>query len=144
MVSEFQVEKPIIFLREDSSGQWNITGWVSPPDPEITPIRTRLQSGRRCETGCSMRARWLWSAADTSRFAWKASTSLFPTSAPSSASLPDRASFQGDTRLAAEGLIGPLNLDSFAETPFSAEGQLEANLKSLRATLQDWVPQITP
>ena len=25
VVSEFQVEKPIIFLREDSSGQWNIT-----------------------------------------------------------------------------------------------------------------------
>ena len=55
-----------------------------------------------------------------------------------------RAAFQGDTRLAAKGLIGPLNLDSFAETPFSAEGQLEANLESLRATLQDWVPQITP
>jgi len=55
-----------------------------------------------------------------------------------------QAAFQGDTHLAAEGLIGPLNLDSFAETPFSAEGQLEANLESMRATLQDWVPQVTP
>ena len=149
VVSEFQVEKPTIYLREDSSGQWNITRLgqssgsgsaaqleeTSGRAPVETPVRNWAlnegtvvveRSGRqplRLE-GINL----IFSDISTQQ--------RFP--------FQIRAAFQGDTRLAAKGLIGPLNLDSFAETPFSAEGQLEANLESLRTTLQDWVPQITP
>ena len=149
VVSEFQVEKPIIFLREDSSGQWNITRLGQPsgsgnnanPDetsggaPVETPVRNWVLNEGTVVVERSGRQPLRLEGINLT-FSDISTQQRFP--------FQIRASFQGDTRLAAEGLIGPLNLESFAETPFSAEGQLEANLKSLRATLQDWVPQITP
>ena len=145
VVSEFQVEKPIIFLREDSSGQWNITRLGQPSgsgnnaNPDETavgaPVRNWVLNEGTVVVERSGHQPLRLEGINLT-FSDISTQQRFP--------FQIRASFQGDTRLAAEGLIGPLNLDSFAETPFSAEGQLEANLKSLRATLQDWVPQITP
>ena len=149
VVSEFQVERPTIYLREDSSGQWNITrlGQISGSGNETEQEET--SGGAPVETPV---LNWVLNEGTVVversghqpirleginlTFSDISTQQRFP--------FQIRAAFQGDTRLAAKGLIGPLNLDSFAETPFSAEGQLEANLESLRATLQDWVPQITP
>ena len=149
VVSEFQVERPTIYLREDSSGQWNITrlGQISGSGNETEQEET--SGGAPVETPV---LNWVLNEGTVVversghqpirleginlTFSDISTQQRFP--------FQIRAAFQGDTRLAAKGLIGPLNLDSFADTPFSAEGQLEANLESLRATLQDWVPQITP
>ena len=149
VVNEFQVEKPTLFLRENASGQWNISRLGQTLDSQSgaeqeetstgtlveAPVRSWVlnegtlvveRSGRqplRLE-GINL------SFSDISiqrRFPFKMS-----------------AAFQEDTRLQAQGLVGPLNFDSLAETPFSAEGKLEADLESIRKTLQDWVPQVTP
>jgi len=149
VVSEFQVEKPTIYLREDSSGQWNITrlGQTSGSGSEVkleetsggapieTPVRNWVLNEGTVVVERSGRQPLRLEGINLT-FSNISTQQRFP--------FQIRATFQGDTRLQAEGLIGPLNLDSFAETPFSAEGQLEANLESLRAILQDWVPQITP
>ncbi len=149
VVSEFQVEKPTIYLREDSSGQWNITrlgqtsgsgNAVKPEEtsggaPVETPVRNWVLNEGTVVVERSGHPPLRLEGINLT-FSDISTQQRFP--------FQIRAVFQGDTRLAAEGLIGPLNLDSFADTPFSAEGQLEANLESLRATLQDWVPQITP
>ena len=149
VVSEFQVEKPTIYLREDSSGQWNITRLgqssgsgseaqleeTSGRAPVETPVRNWVLNEGTVVVERSGHQPLRLEGIDLI-FSDISTQQRFP--------FQIRAAFQGDTRLAAKGLIGPLNLDSFAETPFSAEGQLEANLESLRATLQDWVPQITP
>ncbi|MEE8461171.1 MAG: AsmA family protein [Acidobacteriota bacterium] len=149
VVSEFQVERPTIYLREDSSGQWNITrlgqtaGSGNETEQEETsgsaPIETPVQNWVLNEGTVVVERSGhqpIRLEGINLTFSDISTQQRFP--------FQIRASFQGDTRLAAKGLIGPLNLESFAETPFSAEGQLEANLESLRATLQDWVPQITP
>ena len=149
VVSEFQVERPTIYLREDSSGQWNITRLgqtsgsgneteqeeTSGGAPVETPVRNWVLNEGTVVVERSGRQPLRLEGINLT-FSDISTQQRFP--------FQIRAAFQGDTRLAAKGLIGPLNLDSFAETPFSAEGQLEANLESLRATLQDWVPQITP
>ncbi len=149
VVSEFQVERPTIYLREDSSGQWNITRLGQAPGsgneteqeetsggaPVETPVRNWVLNEGTVVVERSGRQPIRLEGINLT-FSDISTQQRFP--------FQIRAAFQGDTRLAAKGLIGPLNLDSFAETPFSAEGQLEANLESLRATLQDWVPQITP
>jgi uncharacterized protein involved in outer membrane biogenesis len=149
VVSEFQVEKPTIYLREDSSGQWNITRLGQTPGsgneteqedtsggaPVETPVRNWVLNEGTVVVERSGHQPIRLEGINLT-FSDISTQQRFP--------FQIRAAFQGDTRLAAKGLIGPLNLDSFAETPFSAEGQLEANLESLRATLQDWVPQITP
>jgi len=149
VVSEFQVERPTIYLREDSSGQWNIArlgqtaGSGNETEPEETsggaPIETPVQNWVLNEGTVVVERSGhqpIRLEGINLTFSNISTQQRFP--------FQIRASFQGDTRLAAKGFIGPLNLESFAETPFSAEGQLEANLESLRATLQDWVPQITP
>ena len=149
VVSEFQVERPTIYLREDSSGQWNITrlGQTHGSGNEVkqeetsggAPVETPVQNWVLNEGTVVMERSGhqpIRLEGINLTFSDISTQQRFP--------FQIRAAFQGDTRLAAKGLIGPLNLDSFAETPFSAEGQLEANLESLRATLQDWVPQITP
>ena len=149
VVSEFQVERPTIYLREDSSGQWNITRLGQTPGSGNEVKQEETSGGAPVETPVR---NWVLNEGTVVversghqpirleginlTFSDISTQQRFP--------FQIRAAFQGDTRLAAKGLIGPLNLDSFAETPFSAEGQLEANLESLRATLQDWVPQITP
>jgi len=149
VVSEFQVERPTIYLREDSSGQWNITRLGQTAGSGNETEREETSGGAPIETPVQ---NWVLNEGTVVversghqpirleginlTFSNISTQQRFP--------FQIRASFQGDTRLAAKGLIGPLNLESFAETPFSAEGQLEANLESLRATLQDWVPQITP
>ena len=149
VVSEFQVERPTIYLREDSSGQWNITRLGQTPGSGNETEQEETSGGAPVETPVR---NWVLNEGTVVversghqpirleginlTFSDISTQQRFP--------FQIRAAFQGDTRLAAKGLIGPLNLDSFAETPFSAEGQLEANLESLRATLQDWVPQITP
>ena len=149
VVSEFQVERPTIYLREDSSGQWNITQLGQTPGSGNEVKQEETSGGAPVETPVR---NWVLNEGTVVversghqpirleginlTFSDISTQQRFP--------FQIRAAFQGDTRLAAKGLIGPLNLDSFAETPFSAEGQLEANLESLRATLQDWVPQITP
>ena len=149
VVSEFQVERPTIYLREDSSGQWNITRLGQTAGSGNETEREETSGGAPLETPVQ---NWVLNEGTVVversghqpirleginlTFSNISTQQRFP--------FQIRASFQGDTRLAAKGLIGPLNLESFAETPFSAEGQLEANLESLRATLQDWVPQITP
>lgn len=149
VVSEFQVERPTIYLREDSSGQWNITRLgqttgsgneteqeeTSGGAPIETPVRNWVLNEGTVVVERSGHQPIRLEGINLT-FSDISTQHRFP--------FQIRAAFQGDTRLAAKGLIGPLNLDSFAETPFSAEGQLEANLESLRATLQDWVPQITP
>lgn len=149
VVSEFQVERPTIYLREDSSGQWNITRLgqttgsgneteqeeTSGGAPIETPVRNWVLNEGTVVVERSGHQPIRLEGINLT-FSDISTQQRFP--------FQIRAAFQGDTRLAAKGLIGPLNLDSFAETPFSAEGQLEANLESLRATLQDWVPQITP
>ncbi|MCH8015860.1 MAG: AsmA family protein [Acidobacteria bacterium] len=149
VVSEFQVERPTIYLREDSSGQWNITRLgqttgsgneteqeeTSGGAPIETPVRNWVLNEGTVVVERSGHQPIRLEGINLT-FSNISTQQRFP--------FQIRAAFQGDTRLAAKGLIGPLNLDSFAETPFSAEGQLEANLESLRATLQDWVPQITP
>ena len=149
VVSEFQVERPTIYLREDSSGQWNITRLgqtsgsgneteqeeTSGGAPVETPVRNWVLNEGTVVVERSGHQPIRLEGINLT-FSDISTQQRFP--------FQIRAAFQGDTRLAAKGLIGPLNLDSFAETPFSAEGQLEANLESLRATLQDWVPQITP
>ncbi|TDI14852.1 MAG: AsmA family protein [Acidobacteria bacterium] len=149
VVSEFQVERPTIYLREDSSGQWNITRLgqttgsgneteqeeTSGGAPIETPVRNWVLNEGTVVVERSGHQPIRLEGINLT-FSDISTQHRFP--------FQIRATFQGDTRLAAKGLIGPLNLDSFAETPFSAEGQLEANLESLRATLQDWVPQITP
>ena len=149
VVSEFQVEKPTIYLREDASGQWNITrlGQTSESGSEAkleetsdrapveAPVRNWVLNEGTVVVERSGRQPLRLEGINLT-FSDISTQQRFP--------FQIRAAFQGDTRLQAKGLIGPLNLDSFAETPFSAEGQLEANLESLRATLQDWVPQITP
>ena len=149
VVSEFQVERPTIYLREDSSGQWNITRLGQTPGSGNEVKQEETSGGAPVETPVR---NWVLNEGTVVversghqpirleginlTFSDISTQQRFP--------FQIRAAFQGDTRLAAKGLIGPLNLDSFAETPFSAEGRLEANLESLRATLQDWVPQITP
>jgi uncharacterized protein involved in outer membrane biogenesis len=149
VVSEFQVERPTIYLREDSSGQWNITRLGQTAGSGNETEREETSGGAPIETPVQ---NWVLNEGTVVversghqpirleginlTFSNISTQQRFP--------FQIRASFQGDTRLAAKGFIGPLNLESFAETPFSAEGQLEANLESLRATLQDWVPQITP
>lgn len=149
VVSEFQVERPTIYLRENSSGQWNITRLgqttgsgneteqeeTSGGAPIETPVRNWVLNEGTVVVERSGHPPIRLEGINLT-FSDISTQQRFP--------FQIRAAFQGDTRLAAKGLIGPLNLDSFAETPFSAEGQLEANLESLRATLQDWVPQITP
>lgn len=149
VVSEFQVERPTIYLRENSSGQWNITRLgqttgsgneteqeeTSGGAPIETPVRNWVLNEGTVVVERSGHQPIRLEGINLT-FSDISTQQRFP--------FQIRAAFQGDTRLAAKGLIGPLNLDSFAETPFSAEGQLEANLESLRATLQDWVPQITP
>lgn len=149
VVSEFQVERPTIYLRENSSGQWNITRLgqttgsgneteqeeTSGGAPIETPVRNWVLNEGTVVVERSGHQPIRLEGINLT-FSDISTQQPFP--------FQIRAAFQGDTRLAAKGLIGPLNLDSFAETPFSAEGQLEANLESLRATLQDWVPQITP
>ena len=149
VVSEFQVERPTIYLRENSSGQWNITRLgqttgsgneteqeeTSGGAPIETPVRNWVLNEGTVVVERSGHQPIRLEGINLT-FSDISTQHRFP--------FQIRAAFQGDTRLAAKGLIGPLNLDSFAETPFSAEGQLEANLESLRATLQDWVPQITP
>jgi len=149
VVSEFQVEKPTIYLREDSSGQWNITRLGQSTGSESEAKLEKTSGGTPIETPVQ---NWVLNEGTVVversghppirleginlTFSDISTQQRFP--------FQVRATFQGDTRLQATGLLGPLNLDSFTETPFSAEGQLEANLESLRATLQDWVPQITP
>ena len=149
VVSEFQVERPTIYLREDSSGQWNIARLGQTAGSGNETEREETSGGAPIETPVQ---NWVLNEGTVVversghqpirleginlTFSNISTQQRFP--------FQIRASFQGDTRLAAKGFIGPLNLESFAETPFSAEGQLEANLESLRATLQDWVPQITP
>lgn len=149
VVSEFQVERPTIYLRENSSGQWNITRLgqttgsgneteqeeTSGGAPIETPVRNWVLNEGTVVVERSGHQPIRLEGINLT-FSDISTQQRFP--------FQIRAAFQGDTRLAAKGLIGPLNLDSFAETPFSAEGHLEANLESLRATLQDWVPQITP
>ena len=151
-VNEFQVEKPTIYLREDSSGEWNISrlgqasgsesdaggessGEASAGASPEAPVRNWVLNEGTVVVERNGRPPLRLEGINLS-FSDISTQQRFP--------FQIQAAFQGDTHLAAEGLIGPLNLDSFAETPFSAEGQLEANLESMRATLQDWVPQVTP
>jgi uncharacterized protein involved in outer membrane biogenesis len=152
VVNEFQVEQPIIYLREDSSGEWNISrlGQTSGSGTDAGD-----ESSEEASAGTSLEApvrNWVLNEGTVVversgrqplrleginlSFSDISTQQRFP--------FQIQAAFQEDTRLEGEGLIGPLNLDSFAETPFSAEGRLKANLESMRATLQDWVPQITP
>ena len=152
VVNEFQVEKPTIYLREDSSGEWNISrlgqasgsesdaggessGEASAGASPEAPVRNWVLNEGTVVVERNGRPPLRLEGINLS-FSDISTQQRFP--------FQIQAAFQGDTHLAAEGLIGPLNLDSFAETPFSAEGQLEANLESMRATLQDWVPQVTP
>ena len=153
VVNEFQVEKPTIYLREDSSGQWNITrlgqasgsgsdanldetsGGASVAVPVEAPVRNWVLNEGTLVVERNGRQPLRLEGINLS-FSDISTQQRFP--------FQIQAAFQEDTRLEAEGLIGPLNPDAFAETPFSAEGRLKANLESMRATLNDWVPQITP
>ncbi len=129
VVSEFQVEKPTIYLREDSSGQWNISrlGQTSGSGSEANPDETAVGAPVEASVETPVR-NWVLNEGTVVversgrqplrleginlTFSDISTQQRFP--------FQIRAAFQGDTRLAAEGLIGPLNLDSFAETPFSA------------------------
>lgn len=152
VVNEFQVEKPIIYLREDSSGEWNISrlGQTSGSGTDAGD-----ESSEEASAGTSLEApvrNWVLNEGivvveRSGRQPLRLegiNLSFSDISTQQRFPFQIQAAFQEDTRLEGEGLIGPLNLDSFAETPFSAEGRLKANLESMRATLQDWVPQITP
>ncbi|MCK5351395.1 AsmA family protein, partial [bacterium] len=140
VVNEFLVEKPSIYLRENSSGQWNFTklgqaaGSGSDAGEESSeeasagvspeaPVRNWVLNEGTVIVERSGRQPLRLEGINLS-FSDISIQQRFP--------FQLQAAFQGDTRLQAEGLIGPLNLDSFAETPFSAEGQLEANLESMR------------
>ncbi len=153
VVSEFQVEKPTIYLRENSSGQWNITrlGQTSGSGSDANPDETVVGAPVEASPEAPVR-NWVLNEGTVVversgrqplrleginlTFSDISTLQRFP--------FQLSAAFQEDTRLQAEGLIGPLNLDSFADTPFSAQGLLKANLESMRATLQDWVPQVVP
>ena len=127
VVSEFQVERPTIYLREDSSGQWNITRLGQTPGSGNEPEQEETSGSAPVETPVR---NWVLNEGTVVversghqpirleginlTFSDISTQQRFP--------FQIRAAFQGDTRLAAKGLIGPLNLDSFAETPFSAEG----------------------
>ena len=149
VVSEFQLEQPVVFLCQDASGEWNIANLGRP-----TSSQSEAQVSQTPEGGPSEAPVRNWVLNDGTVVLERTgseplrleginiSFSDISTTQPFPFQLS--AVFEEDTRLLTEGLIGPLNLDSLVETPFSADGELEANLETLRTVLGVWVPEILP
>ena len=149
VVNEFQVEKPTLFLRENASGQWNISRLGQTLDSQSGAEQEETSTGTLVEAPVRS-----WVLNEGTLVVERSgrqplrlegiNLSFSDISIQQRFPFKMSAAFQEDTRLQAQGLVGPLNFDSLAETPFSAEGKLEADLESIRETLQDWVPQVTP
>ncbi len=149
VVTEFQLEQPTVYLRQDASGHWNISKLGRPTSSQSEAQVSQIPEGS--PSGAPVR-NWVLkdgtlvlerTGAEPLRLAGiNLSFSDLSTTRPFPFQVS--AALEKDTRLQIEGLIGPLNLDSLVDTPFSADGKMEANLETLRTVLGEWVPEIIP